>query len=218
MSRGAKQLVIAVVAVALGVGGTAFAYAGGNWTVPGEAMMTATVARMPRGVPPSVAGQNGRAVVSWSAQEIAAGVLMDHYVVTAHSVDEPPLSDVTRMVAASGGTTETVIFGATERLGGWWYWTVTPRYRGWTGTESGRSQRLRFTGTPPAVTVGDDPANTGAPATAPEKPAPEKPAPEEPAATAPETAPAVEEPAETTPPTTEPVVEPTPEETETTDS
>ncbi|GIF24569.1 hypothetical protein BJ973_008048 [Actinoplanes tereljensis] len=207
MKPGGKPLVIAVIAVALGAGGTAFAYAGGSWTVPGQAAMTAKVAGMPRGVVPSAAKQGDRAVISWSAQEIGDGVLMDHYVVTAHHVGEPQRPDITRKVAASGEATEVVTFGAAELVGGRWYWTIMPLYRGWTGAVSGRSQRLRFTAAPPADTA-DAPAAAPEPPMITTAPATTAPATEEPIVTTPETTPA----------TTEPAEAPTPEETETTDS
>lgn len=144
MRRLRSALLVGAVVVALGTAGTVLAYAGG-WTVEGgQATLTAKVAKMPRGVEPSVAKQAKQAVVSWSAQEIVPNVRMDHYLVTAHSVSDPPLPDVTHTVAAGGGAVETVTFTAGEVAGGRWYWTVTPKYRLWTGEESGKSARLTF--------------------------------------------------------------------------
>jgi hypothetical protein len=144
MRRAAKTLIFTAAVVTVGIAGTVVAYAGG-WTVPdGRATLTAPVAKMPRGVEPSVARQGGRAVVSWSAREIVPGVRMDRYVVTAHSADAPPRPDVTRTVTAGGGATESVVFPAAAVTGGRWSWTITPRYRLWTGAESPQSRRLAF--------------------------------------------------------------------------
>ncbi|GAA2614364.1 hypothetical protein [Paractinoplanes durhamensis] len=203
-----KFLIGAAVVLALGVGGTALAYAGG-WTITGNAAVSAKVAKMPRGVTPSAAEQSGRAVVSWSAQEITDGVLMDHYVVTAHSVDDPPLPDIARTVAASGSATETVAFPAAELAGGRWYWTIAPLYRTWTGEESGKSQRLTFPGSPAPRPAGDDPAV--APTTDSSTPA-------TPATTPATTAPAVVDTPVDPPETTPATAEPAPSETETTGS
>jgi hypothetical protein len=216
MRRATKYLAGATLALALGVGGTALASAG-SWTVPVTAAISAKVVKMPRGVTPSAAKQSGQAVVSWSAQEITDGVLMDHYVVTAHSVDEPPMPDIARTVEASGGATETAAFTAAELAGGKWYWTVAPKYRAWTGAESGRSQRLNFPGAPAPRSVGAGPAVPGGGTT---PVVPDHPLVTTPATTAPTEERTAEPvtPTTTAPETTAPAAEPTPSETETTGS
>ncbi|MEU4237996.1 hypothetical protein [Actinoplanes sp. NPDC026619] len=223
MRRYTKHLAGATLVLALSAGGTALAAANG-WTVPSTALISAKVAKMPRGVTPSAARQSGTAVVSWSAQEITDGVRMDHYVVTAHSIDDPPLPDITRTIEATGGTAETVAFTAAELAGGKWYWTIAPVYRNWTGAESGKSQRLNFPGTPPARPASTDPAaepTAAAPAgIAPTTPtAPNQPATTTPATTSPVTT-ETTEPADpvTTATTTAPAGEPTPGDTATTGS
>ncbi|GAA2869384.1 hypothetical protein Acy02nite_41250 [Actinoplanes cyaneus] len=188
-------MIVAVVA-SLGVAGTVLAYAGG-WVVSvGPARLTANVATMPQGVEPSVARQDGQAVVSWSAQEIAPGVRMDHYVVTAHSADDPPRPDIIHTVGAGRGPAETLVFTMAEMTGGKWRWSVAPKYRGWTGEMSRLSQRLVFPAAPAprvAATPGKGPATKPAPATAAASGAPAGEAGAEPATpppTAPEPAPA----------------------------
>jgi hypothetical protein len=157
MRRAGKILLIGAVVGSLGVAGTVFAYAGG-WIVTGKpTRLTATVATMPRGAEPSVAKQGGDAVVSWSAQEIAPGVRMDHYVVTAHSVDPPVRPDIARAVNAGSGPGETVVFAAAEVAGGKWRWSVVPKYREWTGEASRLSQRLAFPARPAAPVAAPDP-------------------------------------------------------------
>ncbi|WP_229071500.1 hypothetical protein [Actinoplanes sp. DH11] len=143
MRSAGKALLVAGVVAALGVAGTVYAYADG-WTIEGRTSLTVRVAKMPRGVEPSVARQSGRAVVSWSAQELAPGVRMDHYVVTAHSVSEPPRPDVTHTVAAAGAATESVTFPAPEVAGGGWRWSVVPRYLNWAGEPGRLSGRVTF--------------------------------------------------------------------------
>jgi hypothetical protein len=148
MKRLGRTIVIGVTATALGATGTMLAYAGG-WTLnDGRMQLTMRVAKMPRGVTPSVAKQSKAAVVSWSSQELVPGVLMDHYVVTAHSVDEPPLPNVAHTVAAGRGNTESVTFPAEEVAGGKWYWTINPKFAQWMGADSGKSQRLTFPSSP----------------------------------------------------------------------
>jgi hypothetical protein len=165
MRRAGKFVLVAGVVATLGATGTVFAYAGG-WTLPDNpAAFTAKVATMPRGIEPSVAKQSGQAVVAWSAQEIAPGVRMDHYSVTAHSVSDPPRPDVTHTVAAGGGSTESIIFAASEVAGGRWRWTIVPRLRQWIGAESRPSRRLTFPAAPVgrAATAPADPADPAAP-------------------------------------------------------
>ncbi|XVU24684.1 hypothetical protein ACQPZJ_46995 [Actinoplanes sp. CA-054009] len=159
-----RLLLIGAVVAALGAAGTVFAYA--DWTIPaGKLTVTARAAAMPRGVAPSAAKQNGQAVVSWSSQELVPGVLMDHYVVTAHSVGAPARPDLTHTVAASGAATESVTFAAAAVAGGRWQWTIVPRYASWTGGESRKSRQLSFPGTPASTAV--PPVEVAAAAVAP---------------------------------------------------
>lgn len=144
MRRAGKTLIVTAVVAASGVAGTVLAHAGG-WTLSnGHATLIAPVAKMPRGVEPSVAKQGARAVVSWSAQEIVPGVHMDHYVVTAHSADASPRPDVTQTVAADGDASKSIVFPAAQVTDGQWFWTVTPKYRDWVGRKSPKSRRLTF--------------------------------------------------------------------------
>ncbi|GAA2614338.1 hypothetical protein [Paractinoplanes durhamensis] len=216
MNRRVAYLVVAATVGAMGVAGTLYAYA--SWAVPSlPVTVKVRTEKMPRGVTPSVTKQGGDAVVSWSAQEIGPGSTMDHYVVTAHSVDTPPLPDITRTVTASGGATETVIFGAAEVAGGKWYWTTVPKLRLWVGTESGKSDRLKFPGTPatpPAGTIaaarsaGSTPATTAPTADAPVGAVVAPPAAaDQPAPTTPATAPAADKPVDAA--TTAPAATPT---------
>ncbi len=220
MRRLPTTLAVATTAALLGTAGTVLAYADG-WTLSdGKATFTLKVAKMPRGVTPSAAKQGKTAVVSWSAQEIAPDVRMDHYVITAHSVSEPPLPDVTRTVTASGGNTESVTFTAAQVAGGRWHWTIVPKFRSWTGAESGTSQRLTFPATTKAEAATDAaaeaavaPAGMPAPkASSPAKAPADPPAPDSPSspATEPKDPPAADPPApETTSTTTNPPAEPT---------
>ncbi|MEV4350381.1 hypothetical protein AB0J83_38485 [Actinoplanes sp. NPDC049596] len=185
-----RVLLIGSVVAALGVAGTVYAYA--DWSVPSSRLtVTARVAAMPRGVAPSAAKQNGQAVVSWSAQELVPGVLMDHYVVTAHSVGAPARPDLTHTVAASGAATESVTFAAAAVAGGKWQWTIVPRYATWSGAESKKSQQLSFPGTPAATAV--PPVAVAAAVVAPEPAVPAAPVPAPPAVTT--SPPTVSEPA-----------------------
>jgi hypothetical protein len=177
MRRSRKTPLIAGVVATVGLGGTALAFAGG-WTMDdGRATVTLSAAKMPKGAAPSVAKQGKTAaVVSWSAQEIVSGVKMDHYVVTAHSVDEPPLADVVHTVAASGGDAESLTFAANEVAGGKWYWTIVPKFHLWAGAESGKSQKLTFPAAPATALVSADstadpaadPAGRAAPTASPQ--------------------------------------------------
>jgi hypothetical protein len=89
MRRPVKYFVVAAAVGGLGAGGTLTAYAA--WALPIQAAKVRIVAaKMPQGVTPSAALQDGQAVVSWSAQELRAGVRMQRYTVTAHSVDVTP--------------------------------------------------------------------------------------------------------------------------------
>jgi len=166
MRRTGKMLLVGVVALSFGVAGTVYAYAGG-WTVTSAGtQFTAKVVTMPRGAEPRVAEQGDQAVVSWSAQEIAPGVRMDHYVVTAHSVADPPRPDVAHTVAAAGGSTESITFGTAEVAGGAWRWTVAPKYRQWIGAESPLSRRLVFDSAPDAPAAPADAAVAAVPSAA----------------------------------------------------
>ncbi|NMO50475.1 hypothetical protein HH310_04615 [Actinoplanes sp. TBRC 11911] len=161
MRRGARHLLVGLVATTLGLGGTLTAFA--DWAVPSTVTVKARAAKMPRGVQPSVAKQGKTAVVSWSAQQLAPDAGMDEYVITAHSLNAPPLPDITHVVAATGGPSESVTFSAAEVAGGTWQWTITPGFRHWVGNESKKSSRLTFA-TAPAATktaaTGTDAATT----------------------------------------------------------
>jgi hypothetical protein len=134
----AKYLLVVATATALAGAGTLIADA--SWSIPGTARVKIPAAAMPRGATPSAAVQGRTAVVSWSAQEIAPGVKIDHYVVTAHNVNDLP--DVSHTVEASGSAVESLVFTANEVGDGKWYWTIVPKFHLWTGGESGKSQRL----------------------------------------------------------------------------
>jgi hypothetical protein len=142
MKYGIKVSLIAATIAAVGIGGTLVAYA--DWPIPGTGSIAWRTAKIPRGVTPSVAKVEKKAVVSWSAQEIADGVKMKSYVVTAHSVEDPLRQAVTHVVTASGATTESVTFAANEVAGGKWYWTLIPKYGSWAGEESRKSDKLNF--------------------------------------------------------------------------
>ncbi|GID25380.1 hypothetical protein [Paractinoplanes brasiliensis] len=160
MRRAGRYAVVGAVLVVSGVLGTYLAYA--NWSLPASAVkVTMKAAQMPRGVKPSVAKQSGAAVVSWSAQEIAAGVKMDRYTVTAHRQDKPAESAIVREVTASGGPTESVIFTPAQVEGGVWRWTVTPHFASWTGAAGGLSNRLTFDPAPAAKLVNAPVPTTG---------------------------------------------------------
>ncbi|WP_430780896.1 hypothetical protein [Actinoplanes sp. G11-F43] len=163
MRRTSRSLLIIGVVAAMAVAGTVFAYAGGWALADNTTSLTAKVAKMPRGVEPSVAKQGGQAVVSWSAQEIAPGSFMDHYLVIAHPVGAPAKPEITRTVAASGGVAESVAFSGAELAGGTWNWTITPRFRDWTGEAGRKSRNLRFAAVAPAREA----APSASPSTAP---------------------------------------------------
>lgn len=190
--RRAIAILTSVVAVAaFGTAGTLVAQASG-WTLEdGRITLSTRVTKMPRGVAPSVARQGVQVVVSWSAQEIVPGVKMDHYVVTAHNVNDLP--DVAHTVAASGAAVESLAFTSAEvGDGGKWYWTIVPKFHLWAGAESGKSQRLTL---PVASVAAPLPAATLAPTTSPTP-------------SALPTSPSAAPPPQTTPPaTTPPVVE-----------
>ncbi|MBU2671036.1 hypothetical protein KOI35_46820 [Actinoplanes bogorensis] len=122
--------------------------ANASWTIPITGTVNARTAKMPKGVKPSVAKQSKAAVVSWSAQEIVAGVKMDRYTVTAHSAGTPARPDIVWQVTASGGVSDTVTFAAAEVSGGTWSWTIVPHFAIWAGAESNPSKALTFAGTP----------------------------------------------------------------------
>jgi hypothetical protein len=152
MRRAIEYAVVAAAVAALGIGATVLAYA--DWTVPVRLVATeARAATMPRGVPPKVAKLGSLAVVSWSAQDLAPGLPMDHYLVTAHSMDSPSLPDIARDCVATGARTQSVTFSGAELAGGLWYWTIGPEFRLWRGAGSGRSRRLAFRAEPAAESV-----------------------------------------------------------------
>ncbi|HEY0531286.1 MAG TPA: hypothetical protein VGD29_06775 [Actinoplanes sp.] len=139
-----KRNVVALMSVgaalAIAAGGTAIASS--TWFVPKTPVsLRVKSVKMPPGVSPSASPRDGNAVVSWSAQEIGPGVLMQQYIVTAHDATKTnPLADVVHTVTASGGNSESVAFTAAELTGGKWQFGVTPRFELWTGEESKLSQ------------------------------------------------------------------------------
>ena len=148
-----------------------------SWTLGGGLTVGVKVAKMPQGATPSVAQDGKAAVVSWSTQEIAQGADMTAYVITAHSVNKPPLPDVVHEVAGKTKNSQSVKFKAAEVAGGKWKWTVIPKFHSWVGQESDRSDPLDFPGVPATVAPGDaalvvavpDPATSSA-TVAPTKP------------------------------------------------
>ena len=181
MRRLSRYLIVGTVLATAGVAGTYVAYA--DWTLPATSMTVALrAAAMPKGTKPSVAEQSHTAVVSWSAQEIAAGVKMDHYLVTAHNQDETPKPTIVKEVVATGNVSESVIFSAAEVSGSKWRWTVTPRFASWTGAESGLSKAIKFDPAPAAVLVEAPASKVAAPAAVPTAPAPTAESPSKPGA------------------------------------
>jgi cell division septation protein DedD len=154
-----SNALVVTVAVALVGAGTLTAHAA--WLVPGPVGLKIRTVQMPRGVTPSVAEQDRRAIVSWSAQHIAPGTAMQRYVITAHSVDRPPLADVVHTVVATGADARSTVFAAGEVAGGTWYWTLVPTFESWVDKESKRSGTLGFPAAP------DDVSRIAAPSTAP---------------------------------------------------
>ena len=195
MRRTGRYLILGTVLASMGTAGTYLAYA--DWSLPTTTVaVSAQAAKMPRGVTPSVAKQSKAAVVSWSAQELAPGVKMDHYVVTAHSVGKPALPDVSRPVRASGAASESVTFTASEVAGGRWSWTVTPRFTTWTGIASARSRELSFPAAAPAdlSVAADTPTPAATPVVTPTASKPTTPSPAGKPATEPPTSPPAQQP------------------------
>ncbi len=161
-----KKLTIVTATIALVGAGTMIAEA--SWTIPGTAKVKAKAADMPRGAVPSAAEQGGNALVSWSAQEIAPGVRMQTYIVTAHSADDPPRADIARTVTATSADTQSAVFTGSVLAGGKWSWTLLPEYARWAGAESKKSDKLTFpavAGSPSVTTlVADSAAHAAAPA------------------------------------------------------
>lgn len=151
MKRAAAAATIGAVVTAIAVAGTTWAYAG--WVVQSNTLtVTGSIAGIPRGATPSVAIHNDQAVVSWNAQEIARGVKMDRYVVTAHSQGRPAKPDVIRQVDASGGGDESTAFTAGDVEGGAiWKWTVIPCFGSWMGAESELSAAIEVPASPARV-------------------------------------------------------------------
>ena len=162
MRRPVKYFIVAATVGSLSAGGIAYA----SWTMPIQTVKTKVVAAtMPAGVTPSAALQDGRAVVSWSAQELRADLRMQRYTVTAHSVDGTHRPDVAHTVNDTGARTESAVFTAAELGGGKWKWAITPRFESWAGAEGHLSEKITIPSRPEAVAV---PART----TLPSRPAP----------------------------------------------
>lgn len=191
MRRSVRYFVVATTVGSLGAGGTLMAYAA--WTLPIPAVKVKVVAaKMPSGVTPSAAIQDGRAVVSWTAQELRAGVRMQRYTVTAHSVDVTPRPDVAHTVTATGASTESAVFTSSELGGGKWKWAITPRFETWAGVEGRLSEKVTVpapvpaavaparTDTPAAPVPAATPSTVPAPVAAPASPSPVEPSPVKP--------------------------------------
>src|SRR5687767_14295060 len=131
MNHVSKLLLVTVTAAAVASAGTVIAYA--SWPVPSKTVkVKIRTVDMPRGVQPSVARSGANAVVTWSPQEIVPGTTMQSYLVTRHSADDAAAIKQFAPVAVTTFTDTAVPTGK-------WYWTVTPKFGGWTGTESRKS-------------------------------------------------------------------------------
>jgi hypothetical protein len=170
MRHVSKVLLVTLTAAGLASAGTVIAYA--SWPVPSKPVQAKVRAvDMPQGVRPSVAKNGGDAVVTWSPQEIGPGSTMHSYLVRRHNVDD---ATVTKAFAPVTGTTFTDVGVPTGR----WYWTVTPRFAGWTGEESKKSANLSFSAPEPTALVASTsaaqappPASTGTPPATDDDPA-----------------------------------------------
>jgi hypothetical protein len=145
-SRPGRVAVVAgaalVAGVTLGIGTVA---ANANATLPSTTTrVSIRTSKMPEGTAPRTALQSGKAVVSWSAQEIVPGVKMTAYRVTAHYVGDGHRPDVARIVTASGGSAESSTFTAAELGGGTWRWTIAPKFERWVGGDGKRSDAVAF--------------------------------------------------------------------------
>lgn len=157
MNHVSKLLLVTATAVAVASAGTVIAYAG--WPVSsGPVQVKVRAMDMPQGVRPSAARSGADAVVTWSRQEIGPGATMQSYVVRRHDADGA------RAVKAFGPISGTT-FTDPAVPAGRWYWTVTPKFAGWTGAESRKSENLRFTAPEPTALVANT-AATRAPAPA----------------------------------------------------
>jgi hypothetical protein len=132
--RTIRYLTVGSVALGLGIAGTFVAYA--QWSIPGQAALRVTTAAIPAGGTPTAKKQGDKVVVTWPAQEIAPGVSMQKYVVTAHDSQAPARPDVVHTVAAG---TETAAFTVAELGSGRWSWAVAPKFQLWSGAEGPRS-------------------------------------------------------------------------------
>lgn len=198
MNRLTKTGIFVAATAGVIVSGTLISNA--SWIAPtSAATVRVRAGSMPKGVTPSAAIQSGKAVVSWSAQEIVPSVKMTAYVVTAHDTEATPLPDVAHTVTASGAATESATFTAAELAGGKWKWAIIPKFQTWTGAEGKLSNpKLVFPAAAPATVLAA--AATGTNAPTPPTPAPVVPAPAtaETTAPAPETKPAAPKPDPTT--------------------
>ncbi|MFI7540960.1 hypothetical protein [Actinoplanes sp. NPDC049599] len=153
MNHVSKLLLVTATATAVASAGTVIAYA--SWPVPSRPVkVQVRAADMPRGGQPSVARSGADAVVTWSPQEIGPGTTMQSYLVRRHSAGDAAVVEEFGPVAATTFTDTAVPAGK-------WYWTVTPKFAGWTGDESRKSATLTFTApaTPEPTSLV---ANTGA--------------------------------------------------------
>jgi hypothetical protein len=141
--RSFRVLLVAVLALASLVPLHA-ASALGFWTgygTLGSGTGAASAGTLDAGATPSavVTGSLTNVVVSWSARTLSNGTAASGYIVKRYSW--------------SGNTLQTITGGCTGTIGaltctesslptGSWYYTVTPVYQNWRGTESGASGRV----------------------------------------------------------------------------
>jgi hypothetical protein len=214
-----RYAAIGSVTLGLGIAGTLVASA--QWSIPGQGAVQVTAAAMPAGDAPKARRAGTSIVVSWDSEQIAPGVEVQKYLVTAHDTQAPARPDVTRTVPATAASTETATFPAVELGEGKWSWGIVAKYQLWSGVEGprstpavviGRGQPTGLlaapaptaAGDPPTAPTGPAPATVAAPETTTEKPSaePTTPAPEK-----------TVEPAETNGPPTDtghPTIDPSP--------
>jgi hypothetical protein len=144
MKRGVWIAAVVAISAAVASAGAVVAYA--NWTVPSKPIgFTVKSVDMPRGVRPSVAKNGTDAVVSWSPQDIDPGTPIQTYIVKRRNADNDSLAATFPRTAAVTVTEKNVAAGK-------WYWTITPAFALWAGTESKASEKLKFQA-PPADAV-----------------------------------------------------------------
>lgn len=217
-----RSVLVAVGAATVLAVGTVQAFAGWSTTAPPKAVIGST-ASMPRTDAPTAVARKGAAVVTWETQTISNRP-MTQYIVTGYSVAKPAGKTIRRTLNATPGVAQSEAFAAKDVRGGTWQWTITPKFRSWTGSESGRSNTCVFPSATPAddVTAATDPpspsptaAGTKKPAgvTAPTTPKPDAKPTEATTVSPPEQKPAEQKPADPTTPAAAPTADTTPAET-----